>query len=65
MNSMVLIEIEGKKRQTLIDIKTIVEDIIKTCIKIRKKNLKERNLIDIEKIILFVSNEVKKGHKIL
>ena len=46
----------------MIDIKTIVEDIIKTGIKIRKKNLKERNLIDIEKIILFVSNEVKKGH---
>ena len=47
-----------KKRKMLIDIKTIVEDIIK----IRKKNLKERNMIDIEKMTLSVSNVVKKGH---
>ena len=40
----------------LIDIKTIVEDIIK----IGKKNLKERNMIDIEKMIVSVSNVVKK-----
>ena len=45
-----------KKRKMLIDIKTIVEDIIK----IRKKNLKERNMIDIEKMTLSVSNVVKK-----
>ena len=47
---------EEKKRKMLIDIKTIVEDIIK----IGKKNLKERNMIDIEKMTLSVSNVVKK-----
>ena len=40
----------------LIDIKTIVEDIIKR----GKKNLKERTMIDIEKMTLSVSNVVKK-----
>ena len=40
----------------LIDIKTIVEDIIK----IGKNNLKERNMIDIEKMTVSVSNVVKK-----
>ena len=45
----------------LIDIKTIIEDIIKIDLKIRKKStLKERNMIDTEKMILFVSNGVKK-----
>ena len=45
----------------LIDIKTIIEDIIKIDLKIRKKStLKERNMIDTEKMTLFVSNGVKK-----
>ena len=45
----------------LIDIKTIIEDIIKIDLKIRKKStLKERNMIDTEKMTLFVSNVVKK-----
>ena len=45
----------------LIDIKKIIEDIIKIDLKIRKKStLKERNMIDTEKMTLFVSNGVKK-----
>ena len=44
----------------LIDIKKIVEDTIKIDLKIRKKSLKERNIIDTEKMTLFVSNVVKK-----
>ena len=42
------------------DIKTIIEDTIKIDLKIRKKSLKERNIIDTEKMTLFVSNVVKK-----
>ena len=53
---MLLLGKEEKKRKMLIDIKTIVEDIIK----IGKKNLKERNMIDIEKMTVSVSNVVKK-----
>ena len=44
----------------LIDIKPIIEDIIKVGLKKRKKNPKERNVIDIERIMtLFASNVVK------
>ena len=58
---MLLLGKEGKKRKMLIDIKTIIEDIIKIDLKIRKKStLKERNMIDTEKMTLFVSNGVKK-----
>ena len=44
----------------LIDIKTVIEETIKIDLKIRKKSLKESNMIDIEKMTLFVSNVVKK-----
>ena len=45
----------------LIDIKPIIEDIIKVGLKKRKKNPKERNVIDIERIMtLFASNVVKR-----
>ena len=45
----------------LIDIKPIIEDIIKVGLKKRKKNPKERNMIDIERIMaLFASNLVKR-----
>ena len=44
----------------LIDIKIVIEDTIKIDLKIRKKSLKERNMIDTEKMTLFVSNVVKK-----
>ena len=58
---MLPLEKEGKKRQILTDIKTIVEDIIKTGISIRKKGPKERNLIDIENdFVCFKCG--KKGH---
>ena len=56
MSNIDLLIAPSKKRKMLIDIKTIVEDIIK----IGKKNLKERTMIDIEKMTLFVSNVVKK-----
>ena len=36
----------------LIDIKPIIEDIIKVGLKKRKKNPKERNMIDIERMTL-------------
>ena len=45
----------------LIDIKPIIEDIIKVGLKKRKKNPNERNVIDIERIMtLFASNVVKR-----
>ena len=44
----------------VIDIRTIIEDIIKVSLKTRKKNPKERNMIDIEKMTVSVSNVVKK-----
>ena len=44
----------------LIDIKIVIEDTIKIDLKIRKKSPKERNMIDTEKMTLFVSNVVKK-----
>ena len=48
----------------MIDIRTIIEDIIKvslkTSLKTRKKSLKERNMIDVEKVTLFVSSVGKK-----
>ena len=56
MSNIDLLIAPSKKRKMLIDIKTIVEDIIK----IGKKNLKERNMIDIEKMTVSVSNVVKK-----
>ena len=56
MSNIDLLITPSKKRKMLIDIKTIVEDIIK----IGKKNLKERTMIDIEKMTLSVSNVVKK-----
>ena len=56
MSNIDLLIAPSKKRKMLIDIKTIVEDIIK----IGKKNLKERTMIDIEKMTLSVSNVVKK-----
>ena len=56
MSNIDLLIAPSKKRKMLIDIKTIVEDIIK----IGKKNLKERSMIDIEKMTLSVSNVVKK-----
>ena len=44
----------------LIDIKTIIKDIIKVGLKKRKKSPKERNKIDIERMTLFASNVVKR-----
>ena len=53
---------EEKKRKIIevIDIRTIIEDIIKVRLKIRKKNPKERNMIDVGKVTLPVSNVEKK-----
>ena len=44
----------------VIDIRTMIEDIIKVRLKIRKKNPKERNMIDVGKVSLPVSNVGKK-----
>ena len=44
----------------VIDIRTIIEDIIKVSLKTRKKNPKERNRIDIGKVTLLASNVGKK-----
>ena len=44
----------------LTDIRTIIEDIIKIGLKTRKKNPKERNMIDVGKVTLLASNVGKK-----
>ena len=44
----------------VIDIRTMIKDIIKVRLKIRKKNPKERNMIDVGKVTLPVSNVEKK-----
>ena len=44
----------------VIDIRTMVEDIIKVRLKIRKKNPKERNMIDEGKVTLPASNVGKR-----
>ena len=51
---------ERNKREMLIDIKPIIEDIIEVGLKKRKKSPKERNVIDIERMTLFASNVVKR-----
>ena len=53
---------EEKKRKmtNLIDIRTIIEDIIKISLKTRKMNPKERNMIVIGKVTLLASNVGKK-----
>ena len=43
----------------VIDIGTMIKDIIKVRLKIRKKNPKERNMIDVGKVTLPVSSEEK------
>ena len=43
---------EGKKRKMLIDIKPIIEDIIKVGVKKGQKSPKEINVIDIERMTL-------------
>ena len=40
----------------MIDIRTIIEDIIKVRLKTRKKNPKERSMIDVGKVTLPASN---------
>ena len=44
----------------VIDIRTMIKDIIKVRLKIRKKNPKERNMIDVGKVTLLASNVGKK-----
>ena len=44
----------------MIDTTTIIEDIIKVGLKKRKKNPKERNMIDVRKMTLFASHVVKR-----
>ena len=44
----------------VIDIRTMIKDIIKVRLKIRKKNPKERNMIDVGKVTLPVSSVEKK-----
>ena len=44
----------------VIDIRTIIEDIIKVSLKTRKKSPKERNMIDVGKVTLLVSNVGKR-----
>ena len=44
----------------VIDIRTMIKDIIKVRLKIRKKNPKERNMIDVGKVTLPASNVGKK-----
>ena len=52
---------EKKRKMTeVIDIRTIIEDIIKVSLKTRKKSPKERNMIDIGKVTLLVSNVGKR-----
>ena len=47
----------------VIDIRTIIEDIIKVSLKTRKKNPKERNMIDVGKVTLPASKKLKKKKK--
>ena len=53
---------EEKKRKMIevIDIRTIIQDIIKVSLKTRKKNPKERNMIDVGKVTLPASNVGKR-----
>ena len=53
---------EEKKRKMIevIDIRTIIEDIIKVRLKTRKKNPKERSMIDVGKVTLLASNVGKR-----
>ena len=53
---------EEKKRKIIevIDIRTIIEDIIKVRLKTRKKNPKERSMIDVGKVTLLASNVGKR-----
>ena len=44
----------------VIDIRTVIEDIIKVSVKTRKKNPKERNMIDVRKMTLPASNVGKR-----
>ena len=44
----------------VIDIRTVIEDIIKVSLKTRKKNPKERNMIDVRKMTLPASNVGKR-----
>ena len=44
----------------VIDIRTMIKDITKVRLKIRKKNPKERNMIDVGKVTLPVSSVEKK-----
>ena len=44
----------------MIDITTIIEDIIKVSLKTRRKNPKERNIVDVGKVTLLASNVGKK-----
>jgi len=53
-------EEKKKKMREVIDIRTIIEDIIKVSLKTRKKNPKERNMIDVRKMTLFASHVVKR-----
>ena len=55
------LEKEEKKRKMteVIDIGTMIKDIIKVRLKIRKKNPKERNMIDVGNVTLPVSSEEK------
>ena len=53
---------EEKKRKMIevIDIRTIIEAIIKVSLKTRKKNPKERSMIDVGKVTLLASNVGKR-----
>ena len=44
----------------MIDTIKIIEDIIKVSLETRKKNPKERNMIDVGKVILLASNVGKR-----
>ena len=44
----------------VIDTRTIIEDIIKVSLKTRRKNPKERNMIDVGKVTLLASNVGKR-----
>ena len=48
--------IDIRKMTEVIDIRIIIEDIIKVSLKTRKKNPKERIMIDVGKVTLFASN---------
>ena len=44
----------------VIDTRTIIEDIIKVSLKTRKKNPKDRNMIDVGKVTFLASNVRKR-----